>query len=121
MWAVWAVLILIIILGMVFFAFNNLTQVVNINLSPLFEDRENVPLLSVVFWSFVSGALLSIFLFITNFIKQSVHVRTARRKIKALENELVILRNRPLDESTELIRGADSPNLSHKSIFDDKG
>ena len=117
MWAIWAVLILLLILGMVFFAFNNLTQVVDINLQPLFEDREDVLLLTVVFWSFVSGALLSIFLFITNFIKQSVNVRTAYRKIKALEGELAILRNRPIEESAELLKGADNKKPTQKSVF----
>ncbi|MFZ5981849.1 MAG: lipopolysaccharide assembly protein LapA domain-containing protein [Candidatus Zixiibacteriota bacterium] len=117
MWAIWAVLILLLILGMVFFAFNNLTQTIDINLMPFFEDRADVPLLTVVFWSFVSGALLSIFLFITNFIKQSVNVRAAFRKIKALESELAILRNRPIDESADLIKDADNPNTAHKSVF----
>ena len=118
MWAIWAVLILLLILGMVFFAFNNLTQVVDINLRPLFEDRENVLLLTVVFWSFVSGALLSVFLFVTNFIKQLVNVRAANRKIKALESELAILRNRPIEESAELLKGADSKKSSDRSVFE---
>lgn len=118
MWAIWAVLILLLILGMVFFAFNNLTQTVDINLMPLFEDRADVPLLTMVFWSFVSGALLSIFLFITNFIKQSVNMRSAFRKIKALESELAILRNRPIEESADLIKDSDRKDSPHKSVFD---
>jgi len=118
MWAIWAVLILLLILGMVFFAFNNLTQTVDINLMPLFEDRADVPLLTMVFWSFVSGALLSIFLFITNFIKQSVNNRSAYKKIRALESELAILRNRPIEESAELLKDTDSLNKANKSVFD---
>jgi len=114
MWAIWAVFVMLLILGIVFFVMHNTQQVVDVNLQPLFEDRENVTMLVVVFWSFVGGALLSMFLFITNYIKQSVNLRITKKRIRDLESELAILRNRPIEESAELLSGANKT----KSTFD---
>lgn len=109
MWVVRAILVLVLILVVVAFAYNNFgkNQVVDVNLEPVYANYIDVPLVTVVFWSFVAGSLLSLLLFITVYIKQSVTLRTARRRVKALETEVTILRNRPIEESADLLKGMD--------------
>jgi uncharacterized membrane protein YciS (DUF1049 family) len=110
MWAVRAILILLLILVVVAFAYNNFgqDQVVDVHLEPVFSNYLGVPLVTVVFWAFAGGAVLSLLLFITVYIKQSVNLHASRRRIKALESEVSILRNRPIEESVDLLKGADN-------------
>ena len=119
MWAVRAILVLALVLLVVAFAYNNfgVDQTVDVKLEPVLPNYVNVPLVTVVFWSFVSGAILSMLLFVTIYIKQSVQVHSARRRIKSLESEVSILRNRPIEESAELLKGADRKNDELKSPF----
>lgn len=122
MWAVRAVLLVLLILIVVWFAFSNFGthQTVDVHFQPLYNDYTNVPLVTVVFWSLAAGALLSLLLFITVYIKLSVQVHTARKQIKALEAEVSILRNRPIEESAELLRGSDGRSETTESAFKDE-
>ncbi len=119
MWAVRAILVLGLVLLVVAFAYNNFgaDQTVDVRLEPVLPNYVNVPLVTVVFWSFVSGAILSMLLFVTIYIKQSVQVHSSRRRIRSLESEVSILRNRPIEESAELLKGADRKNDELKSPF----
>jgi uncharacterized membrane protein YciS (DUF1049 family) len=110
MWALRAVLIAVLIIVVVAFAYNNFgsDQTVDVNLRPLYHNYADVPLVTVVFWSFVAGVVLSLLLFLGTYVKLSVQVRGARKRIRALENEVAILRNRPIVESADLLKGADS-------------
>lgn len=122
MWAVRAILMLALILVVLFFGFNNFgqDQTVDVHLKPLFDDRADVSLVAVILWSLSAGAMLSLLMFITVYIKLSVQVHSARKKVRALEEEVSILRNRPIEESAELLRGVDSQSEKTESAFKDE-
>lgn len=122
MWAVRAVLLVLLILVIVAFAFNNFSpeQTVDVNFQPFYNNYVGVPLVTVVFWSLAAGAILSLLLFITVYIKLSVQVHTSRKRVKALEEEVSILRNRPIEESAELLRGDDTQGDQTESAFKDE-
>jgi len=89
-----------IILG---FALSNsgLEQKVDINL--IWTQRYDVPILTVVLWSFILGALVSWLLFVTVYLKQSTQLNKANREIKGYRDEVTALRNRPIEESKHLL------------------
>ena len=109
------------ILVVIAFAYNNFgaDQVVNVHLQPLFPDRIDVPLVTVVFWAFVSGVVLSLLLFITTYIKLSLQIHTMKKRIRALENEVTILRNRPIEESASLLAGIDIQSEESDNLLDE--
>ncbi len=121
MWAVRAVLIALVIVVIIAFGYNNFgpEQTVDVHLMPFYHDYANVPLVTVVFWAFVAGVMLSLLMFVSMYIKLSVQNRAGRKRIKALENEVSILRNRPIEESAELLRGADLSSDKSLSAFKD--
>lgn len=123
MWALRAVLVLLLLLLVVAFAYNNFgtEQTVDVRLEPLLSNYVDVPLVTVVFWSFVGGAVLSMFVFVSVFIKQSLQGHTFRKRIRALEGEVTILRNRPIEESADILKGADRKGEEFKSPFADGG
>ena len=107
MWAIRAILIVALVLVVVAFAYYNLNenQVVDIDL--VWAQYVQVPLFTVVFWAFVAGLMVSLFVSISTYIKQSILIRTGRKRILALESEVAVLRNRPIEESADLLKGAD--------------
>lgn len=119
MWVIRAVLIAVLILLLVAFAYNNMgpDQTVDVNLRPLLPNYVDVPLVTVVFWSFVSGVMLALLLFVTIYIRQTVDWHAARKRIKTLEGEVAILRNRPIEESADLLKGVDAKIPEVKSPF----
>ena len=119
MWAIRALLIAILVVLVVAFAYNNFgaDQTVDVNLQPLYHNYVDVPLVTVVFWGFVAGVILSLLLFITTYIKLSVQVHGYKKRIRSLENEVAILRNRPIEESAELLKGVDSETDQQKSAL----
>ncbi|UCG61999.1 MAG: LapA family protein [Candidatus Zixiibacteriota bacterium] len=120
MWALRAILIALLLILVVGFAYYNLypSQTVDINL--IFAERFDVPLLTVVFWSFVAGVLVSLVLFVSVYIRMSVQMRAATKRIAALEGEVAVLRNRPIEESADLLKGADE-QLKTESPFPSEG
>ncbi|MGD8921630.1 MAG: lipopolysaccharide assembly protein LapA domain-containing protein [Candidatus Zixiibacteriota bacterium] len=122
MWAVRAVLIAIVVILVVAFAYNNFKpeQTVDVYLQPIFSNYVDVPLVTVVFWSFVSGLVVSLLMFITTYIKLSVQVHGARKRVRSLENEVAILRNRPIEESADLLKGADDEETQVPSPFEER-
>ncbi|MEW5796399.1 MAG: LapA family protein [Candidatus Zixiibacteriota bacterium] len=122
MWIIRTILILLLLLMVVAFAFNNTgtDQKVAVHLQPLFPNYVDVPLITVVFWSFVAGALMCLVLFISTFVKLSIQSHAARKRIKALESEVAILRNRPIDESADLLKGLDRKREERESPFADR-
>lgn len=119
MWIIRTVLVLLLLILVVGFAYNNIgpDQKVAVQLEPLFSNYIDVPLVTVVFWAFVAGTALSLLLFVSIYVKLSVQAHTARKRIKALEGEVTILRNRPIEESAELLRGADRKKDERESPF----
>ena len=76
-------------------------QTVDIDL--IWTKRVNVPVISVVFWSFIIGTAVSFLLFVSIYLKQSNQINRSRKQIKGLESEVAALRNRPIDESKNLL------------------
>ncbi len=119
MWAVRAILIVALILCVVAFAYYNSDLQQNVRVNLIWVQYVDVPLITVVFWSFVPGVLVSLFLFMSVFIKQSVQLRATRRRIKALEGEVTALRNRPIEESADLVASGESKPPADKPLFSD--
>ncbi|RKX27576.1 MAG: hypothetical protein DRP45_00640 [Candidatus Zixiibacteriota bacterium] len=119
MWVVRTILVLVLILLVVAFAYNNFgpDQVIDVKLEPVFPNYVDVPLVTVVFWSLLAGSILSMLLFVSAYVKQSVQFHSARKRIKALEGEVTILRNRPIEESADLLQGVDRRQSEKKSTF----
>jgi uncharacterized membrane protein YciS (DUF1049 family) len=109
MWLIRAIFIAVIVIALVAFAFYNIspTQTVDVNLILGGWQYTNVPLITVVFWAFVAGVAVSLVLFVSVFVKQSVENRSARKRIRALEHEVTVLRNRPIEESADLLKDSE--------------
>jgi uncharacterized integral membrane protein len=122
MWIIRTILILLLLLLVVAFAFNNTSpdQKVAVHLQPLMSNYVDVPLITIVFWAFVAGALMCLVLFVSVFVKSSIETHAARKRIKALEAEVAILRNRPIDESADLLKGVDRLRDERESPFAEK-
>jgi hypothetical protein len=69
----------------------------------------------VVFWSFVAGMILSLILFILIYVRQAVQIRGLQKVIRSLENEVTVLRNRPIEESADLLKGQDEKRINLRS------
>ena len=121
MWVIRTILMLLLLLMIVAFAFNNMEsdQKVAVHLRPLLPNYVDVPLVTVVFWAFAAGALLCMVLFVSMYLRLSLQTHAARKRIKALESEVSILRNRPIDESAELLKGLDQKRVERNSPFAD--
>lgn len=90
------VLIFVILLG--FFVYNA-EQRVSVNI--ITALYHNVPLIVVVFWSFVFGLLTSFLLSITVYLKQTSDIRRLKRTVDNLNSEITALRNRPIEEAED--------------------
>jgi len=119
MWAVRAILIVVLVLCVVAFAYDNLALQQTVDIHLIWAKRFDVPLLTVVFWAFLVGVLLSLVVFVSMFVKQSVQLRAARRHIRALEGEVTALRNRPIEDSVDLVASGDSGPPVEKPLFTD--
>jgi uncharacterized integral membrane protein len=117
MWALRAILIALVIVALVGFAMYNVGvgQTVRVNL--IWVRYIDVPLITVVFWSFVTGVVVSLLIFVSSYIKLSVQLRSARRQVRALEGEVTVLRNRPIEESADLLKNSENQGHQHKSPF----
>ena len=117
MWIVRTILIVLVMVFIIAFVFYNAStdNVVDINL--IFWQFSNVPMLTVVFLSLVTGIGISLLFFISVYIKQLVEQRSSRKTISALESEVTILRNRPIEESADLLKGIDGGEHSFESPF----
>jgi len=103
MWILRAILIALVVISVVAFAYFNVSSDQKVDVNMIYAKFLNVPLITVVFWSFVGGLLVSLILFISIYIRLSVEMRSNRKRVRALEHEVSILRNRPIEESAEFI------------------
>jgi uncharacterized integral membrane protein len=115
MWALRAILIAFAIIGVVAFAYHNSNPSQKINVDLIFAKYVEVPLVMVVFWSFVSGMLVSLVLFILVYLRQAVQIRGFQKLIRSLESEVTVLRNRPIEESADLLKGQDEKKITSRS------
>lgn len=109
MWVIRIILLaLVVICFLAFITYNVDTgQKVDVNL--IYAAYLDVPLITVVFWSFLVGAFASLILMIVSYLKLSFDLQSANRKIKALESEAAILRNRPIEEAAGLFNQSQVP------------
>ncbi len=107
MWILRAILVALVVVCIVAFAFYNIDRANEVDVNLIYVTFTNVPLITVVFWSFVAGVIVSLLLFISVYVRLSVQLRTAKRRIRALEGEVTVLRNRPIEESADLLKGTD--------------
>jgi uncharacterized integral membrane protein len=121
MWAIRAVLIALLIIIVVAFAYFNFNPSQKVDVSLIYVKYLDVPLVTVVFWSFVAGVLVSLVLFISVYIRLTVQLRASSKRVSALEGEVAVLRNRPIEESADLLKGADEKKLETKSPFTSEG
>jgi len=103
MWVLRSILILIIISVIVGFALYNSGHDQQIDINLIWTQRYDVPVITVVFWAFMLGAMVSWLLFISVYLKQSNQIRESNKRIKGLQTEVTALRNRPIEESKDLL------------------
>jgi hypothetical protein len=60
-----------------------------------------------------------VLVFLLIYIRQSVQLHSVRRRVRALEGEVTILRNRPIEESADLLKGADLKASTTASPFEE--
>lgn len=104
MWVLRSILVLIIIAVIVGFALYNSGPDQSVDVDLIWAQRYDVPVITIVFWAFVIGALVSWLLFISVYLKQSNQIREANRAVKGLQTEVTALRNRPIEESKDLLK-----------------
>jgi uncharacterized membrane protein YciS (DUF1049 family) len=104
MWAFRAILIALAVVAVVAFAYFNVGSDQKVAVDLVIVKYVDVPLITVVFWAFVVGVIVSVILFVSAFIRQSVELRGSRKRVKGLEHEVSILRNRPIEESVAFIK-----------------
>lgn len=115
MWIIRIVLLaLVVVCFLAFITYNiDTSQKVDINL--IYAAYLDVPLITVVFWSFLAGGLVTLALMVVSYLKLSFDLQGANRKIKALESEAAILRNRPIEEAAGLF--TQTPPSGDISLF----
>jgi len=107
MWVIRSLLLLIMIAVIIAFAYyNGPDQTVDIDL--IWTERYDVPLITVVFWTFIIGAVVSWLISITVYIKQYNQIRQAKKMVKGLRTEVNALRNRPIEETKNLLDKPDN-------------
>lgn len=113
------VLVVIMALGFMAFATYNASERVDVSKRPFADGVfKSVALPEVVLWSFMAGVFLSMLVFLLVYLRQSVQLRAARRRIRSLEGEVTVLRNRPIEESADLLKGADEKAQKASSPFE---
>ena len=117
MWAIRSILLILLVICVVAFAYYNTATEQKVSINLIWANFIEVPLITVVFWSFVAGVLVSLFVFVSAFIRQSVQIRSSRKRIRSLEGEVTVLRNRPIEESIDLIRDTEKDRAGDKSAF----
>ncbi|MFQ5608229.1 MAG: LapA family protein [Candidatus Zixiibacteriota bacterium] len=112
MWAVRAIVVFALIALIVGFVVYNsvLDQRVAVNL--YWKQFENVRLLYVIFWSFLSGFAFAFVLAAGAYVKNLTQINSARRTIKGLQEEVSALRNRPIEESRDMFGDDEKQKLT---------
>lgn len=120
MWAIRAVLIAVIVIAIVAFAIHNIGEYQKVDVNLIWKSFHRVALVEVVFWSFTVGVVVSLLAFISVYIRLTMNVRSLRKHMRALETELAVLRNRPIEESAQLLQESEPNNPDIESPFDER-
>ena len=81
MWAVRAILVALLIIIVVAFAYFNFNPAQKVDVNLIYVKYLGVPLVTVVFWSFVAGVLISLILFISVYIRLTVQIRASAKRL----------------------------------------
>ena len=108
MWAVRAIGIFLAIALVVGFVVYNYSMDQRVAVNLYWKQYENVPLLVVIFWSFLAGMALSLVLFVGVYLRQLTQISSARKAVKGLNEEVSALRNRPIEESRDMFGDEDN-------------
>jgi MFS superfamily sulfate permease-like transporter len=73
-----------------------------ITLDLIFAVYENVSLLVVTFWAFMTGVFFALLFSLAVYVRQLSQLSVYRRTIRGLNAEVTGLRNRPIDESKDM-------------------
>lgn len=120
MWAVRAVLIAVIVIAIVAFAIHNVGEHQRVDVNLIWKSFHRVAVVEVVFWSFAVGVVVSLVAFISVYIRLSMNVRSLRRQMRGLEAELSVLRNRPIEESAQMLSDTEPNNRDIESPFEER-
>jgi len=113
MWALRAILVLIVIIAVVTIALNNVKDYQKVDVDLVWKSYVGVALVEIFLWSFAIGVFVSLLVFISVYIRMAVNLRSLRKQVRALESEVTILRNRPIEESANLLQENDSGSQKH--------
>lgn len=116
MWVLRAILVALVVVCVVAFALYNVGSGQAVAVDLIWVKFVDVPLITVVFWSFAAGVLVSLLLFISVYIKLSVQLHSVRKQARALEGEVTILRNRPIEESVDLITHSEKQDKTNSTF-----
>jgi uncharacterized integral membrane protein len=94
-----AIALLIITIAIIAFAVMNPSERVGISLGWI--AYEGVPLILALFLAFVIGIILTVLYSLYYFIDMGLNLRRLKKRNRDLEDELVALRNLPLEEPVE--------------------
>ena len=117
MWALRAILVAALVIAIVAFAIHNVGEYQKVDVNLIWKSYTGVALIEVVFWAFVGGVVVSLLAFISVYVRLSMNVRSMRRQMRGLESELVVLRNRPIEESAKMLEEAPSGKRPIDSPF----
>ncbi len=118
MWALRAILVALVIVVVVAFALYNVGSGQKVTVDLIWAKYVEVPLITVIFWAFAAGVFVSLLIFISVYIKLSMQLRSVRKQARALENEVTVLRNRPIEESADLLMRSDKQDKDFPSPFE---
>ncbi len=94
-----AILILIVLAIIIGFSVYNAAPRVEVN---LIKASYEVPLVVVVYWSFLAGMVVAFLLVLSYIVKLQTDRRMDRQYKRSLEMEVSALRNRTIEELDEL-------------------
>lgn len=105
-----AIALLIVTIGIVSFAVMNPGERVTINLGT--RTFEDIPLILALFIAFAIGVVLTLLYTLYYFVDLGLTVRRLKKQNKMLEDELIALRNLPLEEPVEVSKTDDRKDVS---------
>ncbi len=114
MWALRAILVLLLVIAVVAVALYNVDPDQKVDVNLIWKEYHQVALVEVFLWSFAVGVIVSLLVFIFVYVRMAVAQRALRKQVRALETEVTVLRNRPIEESAELLQPENSPQKKNE-------
>lgn len=100
MWVVRTILLLVVVALVL--GFQTYNYQVHVNVDLIRWEFYNVPMVVVVYWSFLAGMVVAALFGLTYVFGLHSDLRAERRGRRRLENEVSTLRNRTIEELDEL-------------------